>query len=776
VPDVKIKTQFFLTIVALSAVVLIIISSVIVTDQQTALVDQEQDISGDIEQMSDELNNIQSRYFLFQVPEQLTLWQSNVRSILGNLSALNTVTSDQATLAQKARDDLGKLNASFIDVAQLLAVVPQNLSLRNMPEFKSAWDQMMSDQQTFASDASQLSESLRSQGDQLALTNTLLIISLLVTFGAFVMTVYIIAYRRTLKSISNLQAGINVVGSGNLDYAIRADRKDEIGELSNSFNQMTANLKTVTTSKKELEADIAERKKTEEQLEAARATLQRERNTLQSIMNSPRNIHLVYLDRDFNFVRVNSAYAKTCGYTPEEMIGKNHFELYPDLENEIIFKRVRETGVAAQFQDKPFVFPDQPERGVTYWDWTLEAIKDAEGKVEGLVFALVETTERKRLQDKLEEDTKNLEGIVEERTKKLALNSLYARGLIEASLDPLVTISLEGKITDVNKATEQVTGYPREDLIGTDFSSYFTEPEKAQIGYKRVFTEGFAKDYPLTIKHRSGRNTDVLYNAAVYKNETGDVQGVFAAARDVTELRKAEEQARESARKLKDSERLAAIGATAAMVGHDIRNPLQAITGDIYLLRSEVSELPEGEAKGEIRESLGSIDQSVQYVNKIVQDLQDFARPITPVAKEINLQDLCEDVLLKSSMPEKVRSSCSVDKGAKQVVADPDLLRRVISNLVSNAVQAMPKGGKLVIRAHRYEGDTVIEVQDSGVGIPEDVKPRLFTPLFTTKSKGQGFGLAVVKRVVESMNGTVTFESKEGKGTLFVIRLPPPTK
>ena len=118
--------------------------------------------------------------------------------------------------------------------------------------------------------------------------------------------------------------------------------------------------------------------------------------------------------------------------------------------------------------------------------------------------------------------------------------SQYTRSLIEASLDPLVTISSEGKITDVNQATEAVTGVTREQLIGSDFSEYFTEPDQARAGYQQVFSRGTVTDYPLTIRHASGRLTDVLYNAAVYKNESGEVQGVFAAARDITERKQAE--------------------------------------------------------------------------------------------------------------------------------------------------------------------------------------------------------------------------------------------
>lgn len=143
-------------------------------------------------------------------------------------------------------------------------------------------------------------------------------------------------------------------------------------------------------------ADITERKRAEQDLI-------RERNLLQTIMNGAGKAHLVYLDRDFNFVLVNETYAATCGYRPEEMIGKNHFALYPHPENEAIFARVRDTGEAIEVRDKPFEFPDQAERGVTYWDWTLRPVKDDTGNVTGLVFSLHETTERKKDEEKLEQ-------------------------------------------------------------------------------------------------------------------------------------------------------------------------------------------------------------------------------------------------------------------------------------------------------------------------------------------------------------------------------------
>jgi PAS domain S-box-containing protein len=155
---------------------------------------------------------------------------------------------------------------------------------------------------------------------------------------------------------------------------------------------------------------------------------------------------------------------------------------------------------------------------------------------------------------------RSMRDAIREYQAELKVVSSYNRRLIEASLDPLVTIDAGGKITDVNAATENVTGHDRDALIGTDFSDYFTDPEKAQAAYKEVFTEGFVRDYPLEIRHRDGHITYVLYNASVYRDESGKIIGVFAAARDITEQKKAEQTLRENEARLKEAQRIAHLG------------------------------------------------------------------------------------------------------------------------------------------------------------------------------------------------------------------------
>ena len=233
-----------------------------------------------------------------------------------------------------------------------------------------------------------------------------------------------------------------------------------------------------------------------------------------------------------------------------------------------------------------------------------------------------------------------------------------------------------------------------------------------------------------------------------------------------------EQLADERARKLKDAERLSAIGATAGMVGHDIRNPLQAIISELYLAQTEIEAMPNNAAKHNMQESIQSIEENVQYINKIIADLQDFAKPLNPRKEQVNLSKAITDALAIVVVPKNIEVTINSDEKIAALTADSTMMKRILVNLTQNAVQAMPKGGKLTITTTNKRQGIEIAIQDTGEGIPQEVQPKLFTPLMTTKSKGQGFGLAVVKRMTEAMGGTVSFESELGKGTTFTLKFP----
>jgi len=233
---------------------------------------------------------------------------------------------------------------------------------------------------------------------------------------------------------------------------------------------------------------------------------------------------------------------------------------------------------------------------------------------------------------------------------------------------------------------------------------------------------------------------------------------------------------RESQEKLLRAERLAAIGELAAMVGNDLRNPLQAITNAAYVMRTFYESLPEEAKKGpdfeDAQRMLQIIQDEVAYANKVVSDLQDFAKIQGPDIRDINLNSVIKDALSDVKIPGNIRVITRLGETVSRFRADPDQLRRVYSNLISNAVDAMPEGGKLTITSSR-KGDFVeVKVQDTGVGISKQNMEKLFTPLFTTKSRGLGLGLLICKNLVEGHGGNIEVESEEGRGSTFTVRLP----
>jgi signal transduction histidine kinase len=227
----------------------------------------------------------------------------------------------------------------------------------------------------------------------------------------------------------------------------------------------------------------------------------------------------------------------------------------------------------------------------------------------------------------------------------------------------------------------------------------------------------------------------------------------------------------ERTKQLQDSERMATIGQTAGMVGHDIRTPLQAIVSEIYILQTELDAITDVKVKEEVKESLTSIETNVTYINKIVADLQDYSRPLKPEYIQTDFSSLIRTVFSAIPVPDNIRLTVDV-KGELKLRTDPLFIRRALTNLVNNAIQAMPNGGKMELIGYQKENSVFIVISDTGGGIPEEVKSKLFTPVMTTKASGLGFGLAVTKRLIGALNGTISFESEKGKGTKFKIELP----
>ena len=467
-----------------------------------------------------------------------------------------------------------------------------------------------------------------------------------------------------------------------------------------------------------------------------------------------------------NHIFVNNRLAQMLGYSTDELLRKSSFELMSEEEQRTQALQMRKRLQDNQIQYREFEL--RRKDGYVLWAaCNASPMFDSGGKHVANIAMFSDITERKKAEEEI---------VVSEKR--------YRR-LFETSQDGIMARDLEGRMIDCNQAYSRMMGYSKKEL--TNLSPTDLLPEKWREQRKKIVKEVLETGGSIVFEREYRKRDGVVFPASVrtwrLTDEKGNVIGTWSIVRDITQQKELQEKLQQYAthleqlieertKQLKDSERLAAIGATAGMVGHDIRNPLQAITGDVYLAKIELASTPESDEKKNALESLQEIEKNTDYINKIVADLQDFARPLNPHAEETDLKLIIDDLLSKNGLPENVKVSVKVEAEAKKVVVDSSYINRIMHNLVNNAIQAMPKGGKLTIHAYKEAKDILITIKDTGVGIPEAVKGKLFTPMFTTKSKGQGFGLPVVKRMTEALGGTVTFESQEGKGTTFIVRLP----
>ena len=386
--------------------------------------------------------------------------------------------------------------------------------------------------------------------------------------------------------------------------------------------------------------------------------------------------------------------------------------------------------------------------------------------------------------------------------------SQYARSLIEASLDPLVTISIKGKITDMNEALANITGLTREQLTGTDFFDYFTEPQKAREVYQEVFANGSVADSPLTLRHGKGKLTDVLFNGSVYKDNNGNVLGVVIVARDVTDQKRiatelneaknaaelatkvaeeAKSKAEEATKIAEDATKIAEEAVKSKQqflsnMSHEIRTPMNAIIGFTkVLLKTELT--------AKQKEYLTAIKMSGDALIVLINDILDLAKvdagkmtfEKTPFKMSLSLSAMLH--LFETKIQEKnLKLVRSYDKNIPEVlVGDPVRLHQIILNLVSNAVKFTSKG-KITfdVRIQSEDEEKVIiefSVTDTGIGIPENRLDHIFENFQQATSGtsrlygGTGLGLAIVKQLVEAQNGTIHVKSKVNEGSTFSFTL-----
>jgi PAS domain S-box-containing protein len=423
---------------------------------------------------------------------------------------------------------------------------------------------------------------------------------------------------------------------------------------------------------------------------------------------------------------------------------------------------------------------------------SVTALRDAQDVIIGYLLIGTDNTARKQI----EEERKKLD-------QRLRDQHFYTRSLIESNIDALMTTDPGGIITDVNKQTEALTGCTRDELIGAPFKNHFTDSGRAEAGINRVLNEGKVTNYELTARARDGKLTVVSYNATTFHDRNRSLQGVFAAARDVTELKRFEQTLQQKNVELEDASRMKS--EFLANMSHELRTPLNAIIGFSEVLKDGLT----GEITDQQRGFIGDIYSSGKHLLSLINDILDLSK-VEAGKMTLDLELVKVSSLLINSLSivrEKAATrhillDMDVHEELGEICADARKVKQILYNLLSNAVKFTPEGGQVTVRAGRVPRTGVgrlsgswpgrsfqvadsefveflkISVADSGIGISGDSLERLFQPFsqidsgLARKFEGTGLGLAMVKLLAELHGGAVAVESSVGEGSCFTLWLP----
>ncbi len=423
---------------------------------------------------------------------------------------------------------------------------------------------------------------------------------------------------------------------------------------------------------------------------------------------------------------------------------------------------------------------------------SVTALRDAENAIIGYLLIGTDNTARQQV----EEERMRLD-------QRLRDQHFYTRSLIESNIDALMTTDPRGIITDVNKQMEALTGSTRDELIGAPFKCCFTDPDRAEAGIHRVLAEGKVTNYELTACARDGKQTVVSYNATTFHDRDRRLQGVFAAARDVTELKHFEQTLQQKNAELENASRMKS--EFLANMSHELRTPLNAIIGFSEVLKDGiVGELTE-QQRGFVSDIFGSGTHLLSLINDILDLSKVEAGKMSLDLEPVQLSSLFANslsIIREKAATRKIRLATHVVGDPGTVQADARKLKQVVYNLLANAVKFTPEGGRVTLRAGRvprsrvgqfstglpgrtfplaseeYEDFLEISVRDSGIGIAPANLAQLFSPFtqidggLARKFEGTGLGLALVKLRVELHGGTVAVESDVNEGSCFTVWLP----
>jgi PAS domain S-box-containing protein len=404
---------------------------------------------------------------------------------------------------------------------------------------------------------------------------------------------------------------------------------------------------------------------------------------------------------------------------------------------------------------------------------SVTALRDAQGGIIGYLLIGTDNTARKQV----EAEQKLLD-------QRLRDQQFYTRSLIESNIDALMTTDPRGFITDVNQQMEALTGCTRDELIGAPFKDYFTDPDRAEAGIRRVLSGSKVTDYELTARARDGKETVVSYNATTFHDRDRKLQGVFAAARDVTERKRFERTLQENNLELERAKAAAEKANLAksdflSSMSHELRSPLNAILGFAQLIKSD-SPPPTPAQTASIDQILHAGWYLLELINQILDLAQIESGKLALSREPTSLTEVlqeCQAMIEPQAQHRGVKMTFPSSVIPDFVDADRTRLKQVLINLLSNAIKYNQANGTVVVDCTTTTPERIrISVRDSGAGLPPDMLQQLFQPFNRLgqergAEEGTGIGLVMSKRLVELMGGLIGVESTVGSGSVFWFEL-----
>lgn len=481
---------------------------------------------------------------------------------------------------------------------------------------------------------------------------------------------------------------------------------------------------------------------------------------LGNILESSIEYSIIGNDLDGKILLWNEGARRLYGYEPEEVVGKANSSILHAPEDDQAGKQRAIMEAALREGKWEGTILRARKNGQRF---TARVVitprRDSAGKAIGYLYISKNISEEIRLAEEVKS------------------TQFYTRSLIESNIDALMTTDPLGIITDVNHQMELLTDCTREELIGSPFKRYFTDPEHAENGIRLVLQEGQVTNYELTARAKGGRETFVSYNASTFRDVAGRLQGVLAAARDVTE-RKHFEQTLQEKNKEMENANLAKDRFLASM-SHELRTPLNAIIG---FTGTMLMELP-GPLNGEQKKQLQTVKASARHQLSLINDLLDLVKIESGNVKLNPTPVSCNEVInevaqtLRPLAENKgLRFETRVPGHDIIVQADKRAMLQILINLTNNAIK-FTETGKVCIELRTNDGRTEIVVTDTGIGMRTDDQAKLFEPFTrfddsgSRRQEGTGLGLYLSHKLIDLLGGNISVESEPGKGSEFTIAL-----